>query len=134
MVELRWATATDRGRVRSENEDSLHAKPPVFLVADGMGGRAGGAEAGRLAVAAFERFTGGDAPSTEDVLAAVADANTAILAASTEPGYEGMGTTLVGLALVADGDATCWLAFNIGDSRLYRLSGSRLEQVTVDHS
>jgi protein phosphatase len=141
MVELRWATATDRGRVRSENEDSFLAAPPVFLVADGMGGRAGGAEASRLAVAAFERFRAGDPPSAEEVLAAVADANSAILEAATQPGFEGMGTTLVGLVQVAEGDAACWLAFNIGDSRLYRLGpargggdGNRLEQVTVDHS
>jgi protein phosphatase len=134
MAELRWATATDRGRVRPDNEDSLLAAPPLFLVADGMGGRAGGAEASRLAVGTFERFIGGDPPGAEEVLAAVADANTAILAAAAEPGYEGMGTTLVGLALVAEGDAACWLAFNIGDSRLYRLCGDRLEQVSVDHS
>jgi protein phosphatase len=138
MVELHWATATDRGRVRSENEDSFLAAAPVFLVADGMGGRAGGAEASRLAVAAFDRFRTGGPPSADEVLAAVADANSAILAAATEPGYEGMGTTLVGLVLVAQGDAACWLAFNIGDSRLYRLGppgvGRRLEQVTVDHS
>lgn len=140
MVELRWATATDRGRVRAENEDSCLAVPPVFLVADGMGGRAGGAEASRIAVAAFDRFRDGDPPGADEVLSAVADANSAILAAAVEPGYEGMGTTLVGLALVAEGDATCWLAFNVGDSRLYRLgpaergTAGTLEQVSIDHS
>jgi protein phosphatase len=45
-----------------------------------------------------------------------------------------MGTTLAGLALVLDGEHDLWLAFNIGDSRIYRLSGGRLTQLSVDHS
>ncbi len=107
------------------------AEPPVFVVADGMGGRAAGEEASRLAVAAFDRFAGGPEPAAEDVLAAIDQANTAIRAAGREPGFAGMGTTLVGLALVAGGR---WLAFNVGDSRLYRLADEELAQVSVDHS
>lgn len=134
MVELRWGTATDAGRIRPHNEDSLLAGSPVFVVADGMGGRAGGARASGLAVEAFSRFVDGPPPPTEDVLLAVEQANAAILRAAAEPGFEGMGTTLVGLALVTDTDTECWLGFNIGDSRLYRLADRELEQVSVDHS
>ncbi|MFC7482845.1 PP2C family protein-serine/threonine phosphatase [Luedemannella flava] len=127
--------ATDVGRVRHNNEDSLVAEPPVFAVADGMGGRARGDEASRLAAEAFARLAGDDGPTTEAVLDAVTRANDAILAASRTAGSgNGMGTTLVGLVLVEETGGQRWCAVNIGDSRLYRWAGGQLEQLTVDHS
>ncbi len=134
-VTLRWGAATDIGRVRQNNEDSLVAEAPVFVVADGMGGRARGDEASRLAAAEFGRLAGGDGPTTDAVLGAVTRANDAILAAarSTESGA-GMGTTLVGLVLVEESGDQRWCAVNIGDSRLYRWASGELEQLTVDHS
>jgi protein phosphatase len=135
MIALRWGGATDVGCERDENEDSLFAEPPLFLVADGMGGHAAGAVASRLAVEVLGRLATAPTTDSRSVLTAVADANEAILAAARqESRWAGMGTTLVGLALVADLDQEYWLAFNVGDSRLYRWADGVLEQLTVDHS
>jgi PPM family protein phosphatase len=134
-VTLSWGAATDVGRVRQHNEDSLLAQPPVFIVADGMGGRAAGDEASRLVAAEFARLAAGDGPTTEAVLDTVTRANDAILAASRiEQGRIGMGTTVVGLVLVEESGEQRWFAINVGDSRLYRWAGGELEQLTIDHS
>jgi PPM family protein phosphatase len=104
MIAVSWGSATHAGRVRPTNEDRRHADPPVFVVADGMGGHAAGEVASQLAVDEFRRLT---APlSTGDVRAALARANTAILdAAKRSEAYRGMGTTLVALVLVSDSAA-----------------------------
>jgi len=135
MAVLRWGTATAVGPVRAANEDSLLAGRPVFVVADGMGGHAAGQDASRIAVEVFGRFTGERVTGTEPVLAAVGQANAAILAAAAGDGSRtGMGTTVVGLALVEESGVERWLAFNVGDSRIYRLEQGVLEQLSVDHS
>ncbi|MFF2495001.1 PP2C family protein-serine/threonine phosphatase [Agromyces sp. NPDC058064] len=130
---------TDLGRVRSVNEDSVFAEPPVFLVADGMGGHARGDAASQAVVETFRRHVEpGTPPSPEQVLDAIHSSNEAVRALS-EHGEEGTavaGTTLAGVALVDAGDAGGyhWMAFNIGDSRIYSWSGRTLEQLSVDHS
>lgn len=135
MIAAAWGAASDRGLVRAVNEDSLMAEPPVFLVADGMGGHAAGDLASRLAVAAFAALGGAERLNVEDALAAVARANQAILDAAREDrSRAGMGTTLAGLAVVAAAGSEHWMAFNIGDSRVYRLSADGLRQLTADHS
>jgi protein phosphatase len=134
-VALGWAAATDVGRVRSVNEDSLLADPPVFMVADGMGGHEAGDVASALAVERLGRLV--DSPPTmpEEVSAAISGANAAILAAGARQGDEkAMGTTAVGLVLIAAPSAPTWLVFNIGDSRIYRYLQGDLEQLSVDHS
>jgi protein phosphatase len=130
---LRWGVATDAGR-RGDNEDRLFAEPPVFAVADGVGGRAAGEVASELAVAELRRLAGA-AIGPDAVLAAVRRANAAIRNGSiADRALTGMRTTLVGLVLVhADGEPH-WMVVNVGDSRLYRLHRGRLERVTVDHS
>jgi protein phosphatase len=142
MIAVRWGSATHAGRVRPTNEDRRCAEPPVFVVADGMGGHAAGEVASQLAVDEFRRLT---APlGTDDVRVALTRANTAILeSAQRSEAYRGMGTTLVALVMVndsaaegraADSARDRLLGVNLGDSRLYRCRAGRLEQLSVDHS
>ena len=135
MINLSWGSATDTGRVRRRNEDAVLAQPPVFLVADGMGGHAAGEVASRLAVEAFLPLAGRGDVQTPEIDRMIVSANDSILAAAArEPSSRGMGSTVVGLVLVADSHQDYWVVFNIGDSRLYRLAQGSLAQVTVDHS
>lgn len=135
MISTNWGSASDVGLARSHNEDSLLADFPVFLVADGMGGHAAGEVASRLASSEFRTLTGAGSLTIEQVSTAIERANHSIVdAARGNSELEGMGTTLVGMALVEDHNQELWLAFNIGDSRLYRMFESDLELVTTDHS
>ncbi|WP_350349612.1 protein phosphatase 2C domain-containing protein [Agromyces sp. G08B096] len=133
------SAATDVGRVRQVNEDSYLADAPVYLVADGMGGHARGDAASRAVVETFRRhLTAGTASTPEQVLDAIHSANDAVRALS-DAGDEGVavaGTTLAGVALVdaGAGQGLKWMAFNVGDSRVYSWDGRRLRQVSVDHS
>ncbi|WP_235480792.1 PP2C family serine/threonine-protein phosphatase [Agromyces sp. Leaf222] len=130
---------TDVGRVRSMNEDAFLAEAPVFLVADGMGGHARGDVASRTVVETFRRHLAPGGPSSpEQVLDAIHSSNDAVRALSGE-GDEGTavaGTTLAGVALVDAGDGAGfhWMAFNVGDSRIYSWNGRTLSQLSVDHS
>ena len=95
----------------------------VVAVADGMGGHRGGAEASRAALTALD-------PGASDLSVAVAAAAESLRTrGEAEPGLEGMGTTLVGVRIRADGTAAF---FNVGDSRAYRLVEGYLGQVSVD--
>jgi len=128
MLTLAWGAATDRGLVREINEDSLVAQPPVFLVADGMGGYRSGDRASTIVA---EEFTAGnniERVTQEWVMQAFARADSRIRADTHG------GTTVVGMAVVQQDSMPYWLIFNIGDSRLYRCSGGVLSQVSVDHS
>jgi PPM family protein phosphatase len=134
MIAVSWGSATERGP-RRNNQDAFLAEPPVFVVADGMGGHAGGELASAIVVETFRGLVGhGDVPPAA-VSELIWQANETILRrADSEPGLRGMGTTLVGLVMVNDGHADYWLVANIGDSRLYRFAGGELRQLTVDHS
>lgn len=126
-----WGSATDRGRVRSLNEDSLLACPPVFLVADGMGGHDAGNVASRIVVDAFSALVGHESATPDSVH----DAFTHAGARMRETlGARIGGTTVAGVAVTEVDGAEYWLVFNIGDSRVYRVNESGLEQVSVDHS
>jgi PPM family protein phosphatase len=141
---LEVATATHSGMVRSHNEDSIAADATIGLavLADGMGGYNAGEVASGIAVelikvelkkALLEGNSGRlDGTAFERLIADHgARANTAIYqAAQSHPQYAGMGTTLV-VALWHDNRMSVG---HIGDSRLYRLRGGVLEQVTRDHS
>ncbi|MDQ1292567.1 MAG: family protein phosphatase [Actinomycetota bacterium] len=133
MAAVRWGCATDTGRVRHCNEDALLAGLPVFVVADGMGGHAGGELASHLVVDSFHELTAHPVPV--DVQSVLARAHTTLRAASErDERVRGLGATAVGLVLVEQAGAQYWLAFNVGDSRLYRFHRRRLHQITVDHS
>ena len=131
MFEFRWGAATDVGRVRTNNEDSMFVARHLFAVADGMGGHQGGEVASDLALHTLEStFT---EPTTEGLLEAARDANGAVYErGSSDPELHGMGTTLVAIAPMDESDAVAWI--NIGDSRLYLLRDGELTQVSEDHS
>ena len=136
-LSFQFGNHTDVGRVRQANEDYLGyyntLNGHVFVVCDGMGGHVGGATAAQMAVnsirAFFEhRFY--DFPR-EAIRQALLYANGQIHAAAQQnPQLRGMGTTCV---LVILRKEELWYG-HVGDSRLYRLSGGRLERLTRDHS
>lgn len=135
MLDLRSGAATNVGLVRALNEDSMLVDPPVFVVADGMGGHAHGEVASALAVDGLRGLGGREELSVEDVTDAVGALNGVIQSASMEdPSMRGMGTTVVGVIAVQHEGAPYWLGFNVGDSRLYRWALGVLEQVSKDHS
>jgi len=127
-----WGSATDRGTVREVNEDSLLTFPPVFLVADGMGGYDAGDLASRIAVEEFAQLAGAVTVSVDDVHACFTRAGARMRAEFT--GGRRGGTTVAGVVLTEIDREPYWLVFNVGDSRVYRLSDAGLEQVSVDHS
>jgi serine/threonine protein phosphatase PrpC len=122
---------TDTGRQRRANEDSLLARAPLFVVADGMGGAQAGEVASRLAV---ESFQGGlhDASEPESALAALArEANSRIHELSHSHAEQaGMGTTLTAVYV---GVRDVSIA-HVGDSRAYRFRDGELLRLTDDHS
>jgi PPM family protein phosphatase len=138
-VALAWGAATDTGQ-RSENQDSFLVRPPVFAVADGMGGHAAGRQASVVAVERLTRTADGaseDAPLTVDGLREeIRGADDDIRRAASSLGdARGMGTTVAGVALVEDADrGPCWAVFHVGDSRVYRLDSDGLVQLSTDHS
>ena len=132
-IDVRWGSASHAGHLREENEDSMLARPPVFLVADGMGGHERGREASALVVTAFDSAASSEWLTLEDVNTAVTDASSSV-GALRDGAYDPPGSTVSGVGLCLHEGRPSWLVFNIGDSRTYRMSGSRLEQVTVDHS
>lgn len=127
-----WGSATDRGLVRRINEDALLAYPPVFLVADGMGGHAAGDVASRLAVEEFAQLAGRPAAEADEIHACFS--RTARRLRDVVDAGRTAGTTVAGVAVAAYDGAEYWLVFNIGDSRVYRLADGALEQISVDHS
>ena len=140
QVELHHGAATDVGRIRQVNEDSFLVAPPVFVVADGMGGHADGGVASRIVVEEFGRLatTGYDATRGPEVVAeTLGVCQQRIADHPLEPGVapgRTPGTTVVAALLVEEGDSPAWLLVNLGDSRIYRLAGGELQQVSTDHS
>ena len=127
------ATAlTDTGRRRLGNEDAFVCEPPLFAVADGMGGAQAGELASRIAAAALEE-RGVGLQGEAAVAAVVQDANDRIFRrALDDPTTAGMGTTVT-VALLDEESGTITIA-HVGDSRAYRIRDGRLEQLTDDHS
>jgi serine/threonine protein phosphatase PrpC len=137
-VTLAWGALTDVGHRREVNEDSLVARSPIFAVADGMGGHSAGdvasnAVVSRLAEAA-DRTVGAGETITAEALNAALDRAVSDMKAGEGVTDQGTGTTVTGVALAIVSDAPQLISYNIGDSRVYQLTGGVLEQVTVDHS
>lgn len=128
----RAAGVTDTGRRRLRNEDAFVCEPPLFAVADGMGGARAGETAARLAAAALEE-SGGRASGQEGLVALIVEANRRIWEQAVgDPSKAGMGTTVTA-ALVDSGAGTVAIG-HVGDSRAYRMRAGVLEQLTTDHS
>ncbi len=126
------AGLTDPGRVRRRNEDSFVCDPPLFAVADGMGGAQAGEIASRLAASAFHEYHEADSLDPEARLRSIIqEANRRIYArASSDPHASGMGTTITA-ALVSGARISVG---HVGDSRAYLFRDEVLEQLTEDHS
>ena len=124
------AAMSDVGREREGNEDSYLERPPLFVVADGMGGAEAGEVASQTVVEVFsDAFEAGELPDALE--ATVQTANERIHAMAVEDTAKtGMGCTTTA-AYAAGGKLT---TAHVGDSRLYRLRGGSLEQLTDDHS
>jgi len=139
-VDLHHGVATDVGLVRRVNEDAYLVAPPLFLVADGMGGHAGGAVASAIAVEEFRQVDVRSLDTrrgTETVVAAMARCQARIRewgAARNGGGAWHAGTTAAVALVVEDDEGFKWLLANLGDSRIYRVREGELEQVSVDHS
>jgi protein phosphatase len=126
------AYATDTGRQRSANEDSVFVRAPIFVIADGMGGAQAGEVASKTSAESFDRDLPAGPP--ERVLKhTIEDANREIhRLARTDPNLAGMGTTTT--AAILDEKAEEVAIGHVGDSRAYRLRRGKLERLTRDHS
>ncbi len=131
---LKWAGASDPGRVRHNNEDAwyIDAERGIFLVVDGIGGQAAGEKAAEIAVdrirARLERQTG---TVEQRVREAITVANNEILrAARGNPQWQGMACVLT-VAVVDDSSA---VVGHVGDSRLYEIRRGAIRKITHDHS
>ncbi|WP_419927172.1 PP2C family protein-serine/threonine phosphatase [Candidatus Poriferisocius sp.] len=156
MIRLKAGQATDRGRRREKNEDSMLVEGELFAVADGLGGHQGGEVASALAIEVLaahietevkartgdrrrhlftRRTSESPAPTLDELVDAVDRANEEILAKSTSsPELEGMGTTLCALAVVEHEHSQALAVINVGDSRVYRCDDSGFHQLTEDHT
>jgi len=148
-LEIAARGLTDVGQRRDHNEDSLLVDDALrlYVVADGMGGHAGGGTASRLAVETIQKalaaaradkpgLFGGkhtieDSPLPEVLKGAVEQACKVIFgAARTDPELAGMGTTVTAAAV----DGRCAFVAHVGDSRCYLIRDKRIYQVSEDHS
>jgi protein phosphatase len=124
------AIATHAGRVRRKNEDAYFAEPPLFAVADGMGGALAGELASRIAVQALGELV--EEGSDEERLAStVRLANRRVAErATSDPRASGMGSTVTAALVGKDSVAFA----HVGDSRAYLWRGGMLTRLSDDHS
>jgi len=125
--------ATDRGKVRPENEDAyfVDEKRSVYAVADGLGGLPEGALASTKAIETLEAGLRKHPEGPLDLENLFADVNNAVIAAGRGVGNEiGIGTTLT----VAVFEEDALRIAHLGDTGIYRLRGGELEKLTVDHT
>jgi serine/threonine protein phosphatase PrpC len=142
-----FAGLTDQGLIRAVNQDAYYLDPSgrFFIVADGMGGHAGGQEASQIATDVIQRYLveywDSDQSGAELLEGAFFKANQAIVQdQQIHPERSDMGTTAVVIIFREEDSYSqdpkkmiTWVA-HVGDSRLYRLRGSKLEQITEDHT
>jgi serine/threonine protein phosphatase PrpC len=119
------------GRKRRHNEDTYVVQPPLFAVADGMGGAKAGEVASGLAAAAVQESSNDGESGEARVASLIEEANRRVFRRATEDREaSGMGTTMT-VALVEDERVAIG---HVGDSRAFLIRGGRLEQLTDDHS
>ncbi len=130
----RTAALSHVGKIRANNQDSGYAGEHLFIVADGMGGHAGGDVASALAIQAIattDRAFGSVEEAEQTLSAALLEANQELAETVFEhPELTGMGTTVSGMIRVGDKVVIA----HIGDSRIYRFRDGSLEQITKDHT
>lgn len=125
-----YGSRTDVGLVRDHNEDSLAVNPPLYAVADGMGGHAAGEVASEIAIQTLVA-NAPETPDGDDLARAVVAANHAVIRAAAEGiGRKGMGTTMTCAML----SGKRLVVAQVGDSRAYLLHEGGLQRITRDHS
>ena len=126
----RVGAVTDPGRTRRHNEDAYVIDPPLFAIADGMGGAQAGEVASRLATAALKE-AGASGGGEQRIADLIQEANRRVYdRSSSDPNTSGMGTTIT-VALVEEDRVSFG---HVGDSRAYLIRNARMEQLTEDHS
>jgi serine/threonine protein phosphatase PrpC len=126
----RVGAVTDPGRTRRHNEDAYVIEPPLFAIADGMGGAQAGEVASRLATAALKE-AGANGGGEQRIADLIQEANRRVYdRSSSDPNTSGMGTTIT-VALVEEDRVSFG---HVGDSRAYLIRNARMEQLTEDHS
>ena len=134
FLAMHYAARTDVGLTRANNQDSGYAGPHLLLVADGMGGAAGGDIASSIAVgrlAALDEEALGPDEALDELKNAISEAHSLIVGrARNDPELSGLGTTVT--ALLRTG-STLMMA-HIGDSRAYLLRNGAFDQVSTDHT
>lgn len=131
MTSMRSIALTDTGRRRRHNEDAYVCDPPLFAIADGMGGAQAGEIASHLAATSVQHAERDGSPDEDRVEQLIQDANRSVYErARADESTSGMGTTMT-IALV-DGDLV--RIGHVGDSRAYLVRDHALEQLTEDHS
>jgi serine/threonine protein phosphatase PrpC len=122
---------TDTGKKRRRNEDDYVVEPPLFAIADGMGGAQAGELASSLAAGAVREDEGAEGSGERRVTELIQEANRRVYQRSSQDAAaSGMGTTMT-VALVSDGNVVFG---HVGDSRAYLIRDGKLEQLTEDHS
>jgi protein phosphatase len=132
---LEACALTDPGRVRTTNQDFFQVVPELglYLLADGMGGARGGARASQVAVETVAEILGKSAHrDAAALLGAVEEANQRVLhEATSDPRFEGMGTTLVAALETRSNDLAI---ASVGDSRAYLMESGKLRAITEDQT
>ena len=130
VVSSYYGSRTEIGNVREHNEDSLTVLPPLFAVADGMGGHEAGEIASEITINTLNDLAPQSADAEALARAVVAANLNVIKAPSQGVGREGMGTTLTAAIL----EKERLVIAQVGDSRAYLLHNGSLQQLTRDHS
>ena len=130
VVSSYYGSRTEIGNVREHNEDSLTVLPPLFAVADGMGGHEAGEVASEITINTVNDLAPQSADAEALARAVVAANLNVIKAPSQGVGREGMGTTLTAAIL----EKERLVIAQVGDSRAYLLHNGSLQQLTRDHS
>ena len=133
-VTVEWGAATHAGAGRERNQDTFGTRPPVFVVADGIGSHCAGDLASRAAVQALLDLAQRQQVTEEAIDSAFADARARIARIPVSDGQRHPGTTLSGVIVTRFDGVPCWTVVNLGDSRTYRLDEAGLHQISVDHS
>ncbi|MFA5783500.1 MAG: Stp1/IreP family PP2C-type Ser/Thr phosphatase [Phycisphaerae bacterium] len=141
-IKPRWSCISDKGMAREQNEDACTAdeRLGLFIVSDGMGGHAGGAQASQIVIESLPVILGdrlekikskSSSSIRREIKRSIVELNKKVLAEGANGnGHRNMGATLV-MAMINDGR---WYIANVGDSRAYLLRRGKLQQLTKDHT
>src|ERR1700757_2152241 len=132
-AKLEWGVATHIGAGHEHNQDAYCTQPPVFVVADGIGGHADGHLASHEVVEALLPLTGRVSVDVDMLTESLREARARIGRIKVDGGRP-PGSTLTGVFITEGAAGPSWMVANIGDSRTYRLDSTQLKQLSVDHS